>query len=82
MLTSIWWPSSGFWQLEIAARQAFFRLEVFLVSPYRSVSHCTETSLQGGGEFKAAAVYREVDRIERKQPERLNYPEIGTVGSV
>ena len=35
-----------------------------------------------GGEFKAAAVYREVDRIERKQPERLNYPEIGTVGSV
>ena len=35
-----------------------------------------------GEEFKAAAVYREVDRIERKQPERLNYPEIGTVGSV
>lgn len=73
MVAIIW-----LWQLKLQLARVS-SMEVFLVSPYWSVSHCTETSLQRG-EFKAAAVYREVE-YQRKQPERLNYPEIDPVGS-
>lgn len=47
MLRLIWWPSSSF-VASLQLARSFFRLEVFLVSPYWSVSHCTgDLSLQG-----------------------------------
>lgn len=72
----------AFCSLKLQLTTVSIRFQVFLVSPYRSESHGKETSLQKVEmRISEGAVYRAVGRGKRKQPERLSYPEISTLGS-